>query len=662
MPNKLSQFWQELKRRNVVRVITVYAGAAFVIIELINNITEPLHLPEWTPTLVIILLAIGFPVAIIFSWIYDVHPEGGIVKTEPAIKVKVEEFPRSSKGWKIASYISFVVILGLIVLNIIPRTDNKENLDKSIAVLPFKNDSPEQTEMYFIDGTMESILDNLCKIKDLRVVSRTSVEQYRNNPKPIPIVGDEMDVSYVIEGSGLRHGDDIRLTIQLIDALHDQHIWSHTYNRKAEEIFKLQSEIAQLVAKEIDAIITPQEKELIERIPTTSLTANDFYIRGREEHRKYWNDNNDRGALERAEDLYHKALTFDSTFAQAFTGLALVYWNKHYWDEYFTESFMDSVIILTDKALSYDRQLPEAYLIRGNYFIEIGLSEEGIKSLDRAITYNPNLWQAYNAKGWFYLRIAEEMDKAILNFHKASQVNRDQQLPQIIRSIALAYQWIGFMDQADAYLEEALSLDGDSASYYYRLSLSESYTRNYQKENEFLQKAYALDSTNTAVLKFLAANYIYLGRSEQALNFYRKYIRSLQEVSGIETNVMHRIGYAFWLNGYFEEADRYLDLELQYCTEMVRLDKGILEARYVFYDLAAIYAFRGQKKLALENLRIFNERKKMPIWTVSMIKDDPFLDSIRDEPEFQKIVRDVESKYQAEHERVRQWLEENEML
>jgi len=189
MPNKLSQFWQELKRRNVVRVITVYAGAAFVIIELINNITEPLHLPEWTPTLVIILLAIGFPVAIIFSWIYDVHPEGGIVKTEPAIKVKVEEFPRSSKGWKIASYISFVVILGLIVLNIIPRTDNKENLDKSIAVLPFKNDSPEQTEMYFIDGTMESILDNLCKIKDLRVVSRTSVEQYRNNPKPIPIVG-----------------------------------------------------------------------------------------------------------------------------------------------------------------------------------------------------------------------------------------------------------------------------------------------------------------------------------------------------------------------------------------------------------------------------------------------------------------------------------------
>ena len=121
-PRKLSQFWQELKRRNVVRVVTVYAGAAFVIIELINNITEPLNLPEWTPTLVIVLLATGFPIVIIFSWIYDIHPEGGMVKTEPADRVSEEDIPKSSNGWMIASYISFAVIAGLIVLNIMPRT------------------------------------------------------------------------------------------------------------------------------------------------------------------------------------------------------------------------------------------------------------------------------------------------------------------------------------------------------------------------------------------------------------------------------------------------------------------------------------------------------------------------------------------------------------
>ncbi len=122
MPSKLSQFWQELKRRKVVRVITVYAAAAFVILELVDIITEPFGLPDWTMILVVVLLTIGFIISVIISWIYDIHPEGGIVKTEPAEKVKSEDIPKSLNSWRIASYISFVVIVALIILNIIPRT------------------------------------------------------------------------------------------------------------------------------------------------------------------------------------------------------------------------------------------------------------------------------------------------------------------------------------------------------------------------------------------------------------------------------------------------------------------------------------------------------------------------------------------------------------
>ena len=136
--NKLSQFWQELKRRNVVRVVSVYAAAAFVILELTDIVAPSLGLPDWTLNLIIILLCVGFIIAIILSWIYDIHPEGGIVKTEPAQTIKKEDKHPSSKGWKIASYISFVVIVALIVLNIIPRSGRsevKEILDKSIAVL-----------------------------------------------------------------------------------------------------------------------------------------------------------------------------------------------------------------------------------------------------------------------------------------------------------------------------------------------------------------------------------------------------------------------------------------------------------------------------------------------------------------------------------------------
>ena len=123
--NKISQFWQELKRRKVVRVITVYAAAAFVILELLSIIIEPLRLPEWTLQFAIVFLCIGFIIAVILSWIYDVHPEGGIVKTEPAHKTKAEDVPQSSNNWKIASYISFVVIVVLIVFNIVSRRQIK---------------------------------------------------------------------------------------------------------------------------------------------------------------------------------------------------------------------------------------------------------------------------------------------------------------------------------------------------------------------------------------------------------------------------------------------------------------------------------------------------------------------------------------------------------
>ena len=152
MPNKLSRFWQELKRRNVVRVITVYAGAAFVILELTDIITEPLKLPSWLLPVVIVLLSIGFIISVILSWIYDIHPEDGMVKTEPAEKVKPAVMPKSSNSWKIASYFSFVVIVGLIVLNIIPRSNNKQTLEKSIAVLPFINESSDLEYTFFING------------------------------------------------------------------------------------------------------------------------------------------------------------------------------------------------------------------------------------------------------------------------------------------------------------------------------------------------------------------------------------------------------------------------------------------------------------------------------------------------------------------------------
>ena len=278
MPNKLSQFWQELKRRNVVRVITVYAGAAFVIIELTNNITEPLRLPEWTPTLVIVLLAIGFPVVIIFSWIYDVHPEGGMIKTEPVDKVREQEKPTSSNSWKIASYISFVVIVGLIVLNVIPRTGRKENLEKSIAILQVRNLGGDPGQDPICAGLTSEIISQLAKIKSFDKIvpfqSVMSIEPGMNAPE----IAEKFGVNYILGINYLKVGDQFSLNFSLIEPRENNTIWQDDVERKYEEIISINKEIALGIAKKLNAYISKDEERLIENVSTTqNLEAYELY-------------------------------------------------------------------------------------------------------------------------------------------------------------------------------------------------------------------------------------------------------------------------------------------------------------------------------------------------------------------------------------------------
>jgi TolB-like protein/Flp pilus assembly protein TadD len=671
-PNKISKFWQELKRRRVVRVIAMYAGAAYIIIELVSNITEPLHLPDWTTTLVILLLAIGFPITAILSWIFDVTPEG-LKKTEPikVVKKKQAGAKPSKRKLRISDVIIAVLVVVICIL-LYPKIFEKEKvfeLEKSIAVLPFKNDSPDEKKMYFINGTMEEILDNLCKIEDLRVVSRNSVEQYRDNPKPTPEIAVEMNVSYVLEGSGQRDGNKIRLTVQLLDAKNDKHIWSDSYYREIEDIFELQSEIAQSIAAEIKAIITPEEKQLIEKVPTTSLTAYDFYQRGREEHEKYWLDNDNREALERAEDLYNKALEYDSTFAKAFTGLALIDYNKHsqfalysgiFSNTYFEEEFLDSILILADIALSYDDQLAEAYTVKGRYYLAKGLLEQAVKEFDKAIKFNPNDWMAYSGKGYLYR--FDDIIKTIENFQKAASLNHGSELPGLLVDIGWAYYSAGFIKKNNYYIQEALKLDDDSAAYYWSLASSEYWLGNYEKAIEFGEKAYAIGSTHTSNLNILGESYMHLGQYEESLKYFNKWDEELKALGILSINNMHRIGYVYWLNGYKEEANYYFNEQINYCNRSIEMGRLYAKLSWTSYDLAGVYAFRGEKDKAFENLRVFNQKQRMILTWVTHFNHDPLFDSIRNEPEFQQIVRDVEAKYQAEHERVRKWLEENDML
>ena len=276
-PNKLSQFWQELKRRNVARVITVYAGAAFVILELIDIIAEPLKLPSWLLPVVIILLSIGFIIAIILSWIYDIHPEVGMVKTEPVEKVKAEEVPKSSNSWKIASYISFVVIVGLIALNIFGGKRGariNESLAKSIAVLPIHNYSGDPDQEPMCLGLTNEVISHLFKVKSFdEVRSLRSVLQYRNSEQSATEIAQALNVNYVLEGSLNRINNDIRLTAQLIEPRSDHPIWVMDYDMQSSKVVGIPAEIALNLAEHLKAFITEDEQERIERMPTLNEEA-----------------------------------------------------------------------------------------------------------------------------------------------------------------------------------------------------------------------------------------------------------------------------------------------------------------------------------------------------------------------------------------------------
>ncbi len=302
-------------------------------------------------------------------------------KTEEASKERNEKAPvplKSNNRAKILAGSAITLVLIIAGYLFIPKlTKPYAQPEKSIAVLPFINDSPDEENTYFINGIMDEILNNLQRIKDFRVVSRTSVEKYRGSAKnTIPEIAKYLGVNYIVEGRGQKYGNSFRLRVQLIAARNEKHLWAEAFEQEIKDpgdIFNIQSRIAQSIAEELNAAITPEEKKLIEKRPTVNLTALDFYQRGREEYQKgfiaqFSNSREAKEALVKAEDLFKKALRCDSTFASAYYGLAKVYYEKHFWETYLEENILDSVLILSDKALSYDDQLSDAYTARGDYY------------------------------------------------------------------------------------------------------------------------------------------------------------------------------------------------------------------------------------------------------------------------------------------------------
>jgi tetratricopeptide (TPR) repeat protein len=244
----------------------------------------------------------------------------------------------------------------------------------------------------------------------------------------------------------------------------------------------------------------------------------------------------------------------------------------------------------------------------------------------------------------------------------AASLNHGSELPIIMGSLASLYIDAGFIEIANKSFEY-LKIIGEPIQYLNFAAYGEHKQGHWEKAIEFSKKVYDIDSTNTNSLVMLGYCYSFIGQFEESLKYYKKYVERQKASGHFDLNATHRIGYAYFKNGYEKEAEYYFNKQIDYCNDLIKSDRPWGQELYTYYDLAGVYAFRGDIDKAYENLRIFNQRQQGEgLWMVHLIKTDPLFNSIRNEPEFQQIVRDVEARYQALHERVRKQLEEQGML
>jgi TolB-like protein/AraC-like DNA-binding protein len=644
----LGGFFQELKRRKVTRVITVYAASAFVILELLSIVVEPLRLPEWTLTMVIVLLVIGFIIAVVLSWIYDVKPEGGWVKTRSVQDSGEKHDLPETRGWKIASIFSFVIIAALIVLNVTSaknRGRDMGDLEKSIAVLPFKNDSNDSTNIYLINGLMESLLNNLQAIEDLRVISRTSVEKYRQNHKSSPEIGQELNVSYLVEGSGQKIGDQILLNIQLIDATRDKHLWAKRYKREAGDIFQLQLEVATSITREIQAIITPQEAEQIEKIPTDNLEAYDYFLQGLE---PFYRET--RPGLLEAIPFFKKAIELDPEFALAHANLSIAY---AFLDFYQAEKkYMDKIDYHADKAILFDPKLPQSLIAKYTYHILKGEYQLALPYIEKALEYHPSSSRIINILADHYTRFMPNTEKYLeyalmgIDLDIAAQDSVDA--ANIYLTLSNAFMQSGFIQEAEHYI--GLCFQYDPENIY--AALLNPYILlagggTLRKTRDLLLEEFHKDTSSLEILKELAILSYFMKDYESAYGYFSS-MYELTEALGLDVYNGEKGKYGVILEklGKTAESRRYLQEYLEFAEK----DQSV----YKNLSLTAYYSYMGDTALAIEKMKLFGEQEKYPYWYILFLEiDDPLFENVSSHPEFQKIIRDIQLKFWSYHQDIR---------
>ncbi|RQW03170.1 MAG: tetratricopeptide repeat protein [Calditrichaeota bacterium] len=539
-----------------------------------------------------------------------------------------------------------VAISVLFIFNIIGNKNQSQEIEKSIAVLPFTSLSDDPEKQYLADGVMDAILLHLSKIEDLRVMSRTSVLQYRETEKTLNVIGKELGVKYLLEGSFQKYGDNARLIVQLIKTGKEGHGWANEYNRDWSDIFSVQSEVAQAIARELDAVITPEEKELINKVPTTNLTAYDLHLQALDFYKRYLTaSNRDKKYLEKVAQLAYIALELDPEFALAYYWLGESSLSDRTISSEFRAFYEDTALFFFNKALELDPTLPEAYIARGYWFAEKNRDQEALEDMQRALRLSPNDSKGFSGLGYIYFKQTECVN-ALVNYKKAEKLEKAPgELAMIYARLYGIYLGIGDFQKAEIYVEKVRQQNINIPGM--ELWLFE--IQGKWKELEAAARKYIeLRPEAGDGYSYLSNALMGLGRISEAVENVEKF---LEYTIGTDLNNAQRIGYILWMNGRKDEGMEYFDKQIRYCTESIN-HKDPYGLNTAAYDLAGVYAFLGNREEAYRWLREY-EKLYLPDLLYTYIKVDPLFDSLRNDEEFREIIRRVDSRVEKIREKIR---------
>lgn len=582
---------------------------------------------------------------------YYGYPPGEASKRSPDEIIPLP--PKPGGGRKVLLVATIVAIAALIIVSVVwlYPSNQKVTREKSVLVLPFKNDSNDSTNVYLINGLMESTLNNLQKIQDLRVLSRTSAEKYGNTDKSIPEMAKELNVLYFIEGSGQKIGDQILLNIQLIEGPTDKHLWAKQYRREVKDIFELQQEIAKNITQEIQAVITPEEEERINKKPTENLVAYDFYLKGANE----WTAGT-RESLGKAIPFFEKAVAEDDQFAIAYAALATSY---YYMDIFQIEKkYRTQISQNADKAMLIDPANATCLVAKAMDYMHQNRPEGAVPYLEKALVYNPNSVDALNFLSSIHnfhipntskhLRSALKSARLDMGADSASASFNNMQL-------SVAFIQAGFHEEAERYIQRAY--DFNNASQYIswvRAGIIISGKGDYIGARDMMIRDYEKDTSRMHYLQEIAKIEYGLGNIESAYRYFEKFNRARDAWHlDIFRNVDLTIGIVYEKMGKKKEAEAYIKRYLEFAEADKTLYKNL--------HLAFYYAWKNDLEKTLEHLELFSKEDNYQLWVV-LIETDPVVDKFKDNQRFRKVVNTINTKFWENHKKIKKELKEEGLI